>query len=408
MGYRRSQLGPVAVAGLTLNGTTVVRRLALMGYDVWALSHNPDEQGWHGRYGHKLRVPDPRDGGPAWRTFMREWASGFPDKVPVLPMSDVFVVAFDEAAANPDWPFPLHGLGSGLRTALTSKRGTFDLAANHAFPSPLTRWIQGRDELAAFAEEIGGEVLFKPEFSPAWRTEPARDAARDRKVVQGRTVDDLLQGYDEMAPFTPEVLAQEVIPGPDESLVYWCGFIGPGGEPGGSLVGRKWRVTPIHFGSASFVELIDAPAIEEQCLRFLSDLGYQGICGIEMKEDPRDGVAKLIEVNPRYGLWDDIGVPAGVDLAREAVESLRGAPTEARRPSRFGIRWLSVDRDASAFAQYHREGSLSLPRWIWSLRPPLYVNDLPVWRDPRYALYTLTHGFRKMRTKQRKRRSGSG
>ncbi len=73
-------------------------------------------------------------------------------------------------------------------------------------------------------------------------------------------------------------------------------------------------------------------------------MGRVRLCGVDPKEDPRDGVAKLIEVNPRYSLWDDSGIPVGVDLAHEAVDSLLGGPT---------------------------------------LRPPIVVNDLPLLRDPR-------------------------
>ena len=116
---------------------------------------------------------------------------------------------------------------------------------------------------------------------------------------------------------------EEVIPGPDDRLLYWCGFVGPEGRVGGRLVGRKRRIVPIHFGSATFVELVDAPDVEEQCERFLVSVGYQGLCGVELKRDPRDGVAKLIEVNARYSLWDDIGVPDRLrELADETWQAL--------------------------------------------------------------------------------------
>src|SRR5690606_14924076 len=191
--------------------------------------------------------------------------------------------------------------------------------------------------------------------------------------------------------------------GPDENLVYWCGFVGPEGRVGGRLVGRKRRIVPIHYGSATFVELVDAPDVEEQCERFLVDLGYEGLCGIELKRDPRDGIAKLIEVNPRYSLWDDIGVPVGVDIANEAVRSFFGDPTVPRRPRRFDQKWVELCRDVPAALAYRNEGLLSLGAWLWSLKPPIVVNDLPVLDDPGYALHMISRRFRKLRE-----RVGSG
>lgn len=328
---------------------------------------------------------------------MEQFAVRFEMPPVLLPMSDIFVLACDRAVQDfPDWPFHVHGMGSGIRTSLTGKRTTFEIAGQYGFPCPETRFINNREEAAQFWDELGSEVLIKPDLAPAWRSGAAAAVARDRKVIVARTLDELLTGYDEMAPFTPGVLAQEVIPGDDSCLLYWCGFLGPGGEVGGSLVGRKLRVIPIHYGSASFVQLVDMPAVDAQCIRFLSRLGYRGIGGIELKEDPRDGIAKLIEVNPRYGLWDDIGASLGVDLAREAVDAFCGRPVQRRSPSCYGRKWVSVGRDLSALRQYRREGSLSIPGWLRSLTPPLYVNDFPLLTDPRFAVQTVWSCARKL------------
>ena len=107
-------------------------------------------------------------------------------------------------------------------------------------------------------------------------------------------------------------------------------------------------------------------------------------------------MANLIEVNPRYSLWDDIGIPVGVDLAHEAVHSLLGGPTRRRRPDHFRQKWVELVRDTAIAREYRREGLLSWWSWLWSLRPPIVVNDLPVLRDPRYASHMITRRIRKL------------
>ncbi len=392
----KSELQPVVVVGLTLNGATVLRRLVHLGYAAWGLSFDLDEPGWHVAGATHLETPDPNDDFEGWVESLLTVARDFEDPLPLLPMSDVYVVALDRAASRLEGHYRMHGFGDGLRTSLTSKRGTFDLAEEHDFPRPVSRWVESRDELASFAEEIAGPVLVKPDFTFQWRKPSAAHVIGARKVATGDTLDDLLRLYDEIAQITPGVLAQDVIPGPDRNLVYRCGFMGPEGHVGGRLIGRKRRIVPIHYGSATFVELIDAPEVEDQCEQFLAAMGYQGLCGIELKQDPRDGKSKLIEVNPRYSLWDDIGIPVGVDLAHEAVRSLYGDPTVATRARHFRQKWVELGRDVPAALEYRKEGLLSTWNWLWSLRPPIVVNDLPILQDPGYAIHMVSRRMRKL------------
>lgn len=386
----------MVVAGLTLNGATVLRRLVKLGYSAHGLSFDRNEQGWYvSGAGHHL-TPNPRTDLDGWVDSLLAFAEQFEEPPPAIPMSDVHIVAFDEAAPRLAHAFRLHGFGSGLRTSLTSKRRTFALAEQHDFPRPVSRWIESRDELAAFAEELGAPVLIKPDLTYHWRSGEVAEIVGPRKVMIGEDVDDLLASYDEISHLSPGALAQEVIPGSDDCLVYWCGFVGPEGRVGGRLVGRKRRIVPIHYGSATFVELVDDPSVEAQCEAFLTAVGYQGLCGIELKRDPRDGVPKLIEVNPRYSLWDDIGVPVGVDVAHEAVRSLLGDPTEPSRPRHFRQKWVELTRDLPAAMAYRKEGLLTTGEWLQSLKPPIVVNDLPILSDPGYTAHMVGRRVRKL------------
>lgn len=190
---------PVIVAGLTLNGATVLRRMAKLGYAGHGLSFNPEEPGWHVGGVHHHRVPDPRDDFEGWMETLLQLADDFDVPPPVLPMSDVNVVAFDRAAPRLEGRYRLHGFGTGLRTLLTSKRCTFDRAEELDFPRPVSRWVESRDELAAFAEEVSGPVLIKPDFTYEWKTPAAEPIIGKRKVATGPNKAELLRAYDEIA-----------------------------------------------------------------------------------------------------------------------------------------------------------------------------------------------------------------
>jgi D-aspartate ligase len=384
-GSRSPRGHTVVLAGLSI-GMAAARRLIALGYDVWGVTHNTSQPGWYVTGLRRFRSPHPTQAFDGWLEAMHELARSVPGRPSLLAMSEHHVLAIDRGADQLRGDFLTLGLGSGLRTSLTAKRSTFELADQHDFPRPAWRYVEQRSELAEFVASQSGPVLIKPDISTDWKTGPAADIAARRKVISG-SAEHVLEEYDRIAQYAPNVVAQEVIPGPDDHLIYWCGVVGSDGRVGGRLVGRKRRVSPIHYGTATFVQLIDRPDVEEICEQFLRTIGYRGPCGIELKHDPRDGVPKLIEVNPRYSLWDDIGIPVGVDLAHETVRAQLGYPTVPARPKSFDQKWVDLGRDAAVAKYYRREHLITWPEWIRSLAPPIRVNDVPLGEDPRYVFH---------------------
>lgn len=120
-----------------------------------------------------------------------------------------------------------------------------------------------------------------------------------------------------------------------------------------------------------------------------------------------DGVAKLIEVNPRWGLWDDIGIPVGVDLAGEAVSALFGGSPQPHRPRHFRQKWVAVSWDLPVFFHYRSEGLITTARWLADYMPPIRINDLPLVSDFPYAMGQIRTLTRKL-CRELGRRLGGG
>ena len=379
----------VLIAGLHINGAGVLRNLARQGIKTCAFTHDAQSPGLWSRHAVKFLCPDPHSETEQWVEMIKRIAGRCRDKPVILPLSDHYVIALDRVAGQLDDHVHMHGFGSGLRTSLTSKRQTFDLAREHGFPIPKTVFIEDAAHLRDFWTDVGGPVLIKPEFSVDWRTDEARSIIGVVKAITAQSQDELLAVYDKTAPITSRLMAQEIIPGPDENLHYWAGFLGNDSRVRGQLIGQKIRIYPTHLGSATYVKLADRPDMEANCADFLNKIGYRGICGVELKLDPRDGVGKLIEVNPRYGMWDDIGVPQGVDLAGQAVRAAFGEEIKPCRPARFDQKWVNLLRDIRAFQGYRSEGLLGLSEWLNSLRPPIIVSDFPVFSDTSYVAGNL-------------------
>ena len=378
----------VIIAGLSTNGAALLRRFSRKGYKVCGLTHHPDAPGIRSRYGAKVVCANPAANLDEFVDDLRKISSFCRETPFILPVSDDYVIALDRTAPSLGNVIRCHGLGDGLRTRLTSKRHTFALADETDFPRPATIFIEEARQLTELWDRVQAPILIKPEFSLDWRTPEAKQKI-DAKAITANSREELVALYERLRPIAPRLMAQEVIPGPDSNLIYWAGFVGADGRVRGRVVGQKMRVYPIHLGSASFVRLVDMPEVEGNCESFLSNIGYRGICGVELKIDPRDNVGKLIEVNARFGLWDDIGVPAGVDIAEEAVRAAFGQDTAPHRPKQFRQKWLHAERDLGALLKYRAEGSLSIGEWLSSLKPPIMVNDLPMITDWPYGRHNL-------------------
>ena len=372
----QSDAAPLVVAGLYLPGISLLRSFGRRGIPAVGIDCDPLVLGFRSRYGQKAVCPNPLNQANDWVQFMRDLAKQLGRRAVLIPTSDRFVPALDAHADELSADYVFAHPSDRLLTKLTSKRDTFRLAAKFGFPIPLTCFPASEEELRAFIATAQFPCLIKPEFSKSWTAVGPDSPVYDKKVVPAGTADELSARYRQVVEIDPRVVVQEVIPGPDEFLLYFVCYMNRDQEMLGAFTGRKVRVTPIHFGSASYVQTMYDARLEEQCLAFLSSAGFWGICGIEVKQDERDGQRKLVEINPRYGLWDEIGQYIGVDIGYIAYCDLIGLPVVPAHAFQPHYRWVSLGRDVHAFLEYRREGLIDVRSWLASLRGPILWTDV--------------------------------
>lgn len=87
---------------------------------------------------------------------------------------------------------------------------------------------------------------------------------------------------------------------------------------------RRLRENPVSGGPGTFREAIYDDRLAAQGRRLLRSLNWTGLAMVEFKEDIRDGIAKLMEVNPRF--WGSIALPifSGVNFPVLAAKVTAG------------------------------------------------------------------------------------
>jgi predicted ATP-grasp superfamily ATP-dependent carboligase len=142
----------------------------------------------------------------------------------------------------------------------------------------------------------------------------------------------------------------------------------------GRFSGRKLRQTRESMGSARVGEAVWDEEVVESGTAMLRELDFHGVSQVEFKRDPRTGVLKLIEVNPRLWQWHGLSAECGVDLTRIAYWDLLGERREPLGSNRCGKRWsITLMAPDTAFQ-----------------RPP-YVDAVFARDDPKPG---LVHGAR--------------
>ena len=167
-------------------------------------------------------------------------------------------------------------------------------------------------------------------------------------------------------------------------------------EPRAVFVHRRLREYPMSGGPSTLRESVAAPELAELGVKLLRAMNWQGVAMVEFKVDPRDGVPKLMEVNPKF--WGSIALPiaAGIDfpflLYRLATEG--DVPPVATYQTGVQCRWL-IPGDILHFL-YNPQRFTLHPSFFQFRKDGLYYDLLdrddlgPLWGMFCSALTSLT------------------
>jgi predicted ATP-grasp superfamily ATP-dependent carboligase len=134
------------------------------------------------------------------------------------------------------------------------------------------------------------------------------------------------------------------------------------------FTGKKIRQHPIYTGATSLGILLDNPQVQESTRRLMKAVGYTGILDIGYRYDARDGMYKVLDINPRIGgtfrlfLADN-----GLDVVRAMYLDMTGQPIPAST-ARFGRKWMTEMADLKSCLDYRRDGKLTFAQWLRSFR----------------------------------------
>lgn len=196
-------------------------------------------------------------------------------------------------------------------------------------------------------------------------------------------------------------LIQEYIPQDDFQYKAEI-YIDRNGKIKSAVVFAKVRWYPIDGGSSTLNVTVDRPDIIDSCRRLLTEIGWRGYADIDLIQDPRDGIAKIIEINPRITGSVKICFKAGVNFSRQIVEDFVGDEVTPMMEYKKDIYLRYLQKDVLWFIKSPKRFS-SRPSWFNFSKSTDQIFDiadpLPFIVSSFDAVPKLYHDIKRRKTK---------
>ncbi|MBW2180408.1 MAG: ATP-grasp domain-containing protein [Deltaproteobacteria bacterium] len=247
-----------------------------------------------------------------------------------LPMEDETLVLISENhSIFSRWTY-LPFVSADKLAFARSKDRVLQLAETKGIPIPKTWYIESLAQLDELIDGLPYPVVIKPKTG---------SGALGVSYIQKKQ--DLKKRYLSIHRQYPYPLIQERIPA--EGAGYGVSLLfDENSTVKASFVHKRLREYPVSGGASTFRESVQNDEIRDMAVSLLKDLGWFGVAMVEFKQDPRDGVLKLMEINPRFWGSLSLAIASGVNFPYLLYKMSKGERFKPVENYKIGVkcRWL--------------------------------------------------------------------
>lgn len=239
---------------------------------------------------------------------------------------------------------------------VNDKGKLISLCQKLSIPTPTTFFFERIEDIANSASEFSFPMIIKPRrsiylTSKGWIKTSIEYASSHDDLIEK------LKNWDDSLPFP---MVQERIAGPG------CGafFLFNNGEEKVAFFHKRLREKPPSGGVSVLRESIPVhPKMEEYAVRLLKSLNWHGVAMVEFKQDLRDDLPKLMEINARFWGSLQLAIDSGVDFPYKFYQMAINGDTLPVIGYNTGIktRWLLGDLDHLLSRIFKISSLLNLP-----------------------------------------------
>lgn len=360
---------PVVVLGMTETGLGPARSLGRAGLRVIGVDYTPGI-GFKSRYVSPRLCPHPIHEIDAFEGFLIDLAREISGRPVLLLTADDFALSVARIRDRIEPYYLMNTPDVELIERITDKFQQAEAASSLGIPIPRTVLLDDPSKLSLVKSELAFPVFVKGRSSSLWQ-----EVTCDIKGFVAASEDELYSGSKPFFDRGLNLLAQEIVAGPDTNLFLVCVYMTPAGVPSLVFILRKLRQFPARFGVGAFVVSEQCEELADLAVRLFKGLGYRGIGSAEFKKDDRDGKYKLIELNPRFWQQNSLASACGMDFSLAFHSDLTGGEVEPIADFTEGIKWVNLELDLRSFQEYRLNGALTVRKWRESMVGPKVISD---------------------------------
>lgn len=347
------------------NGLGLIRALGREGLDVYLLDENKYNLGRYSKFCKKYLNP------PYWTDQPEKFVEYLEqqkekhdlDKPIVFPTHNdqVFVLSkYKERLQEnflvtvPDWE---------VTEKCYNKIYTYKIAEEIGIPIPESHYVRDGIDLDEVDDLMEYPFIIKPGIMHRFYEHIGK------KAFKVENFKDLKEKYDEAcnAVDPEELIFQEIISGGPEKL-YSHGVFFKDGKEIRSLTKISKRQVPMDFGTSTYVEKTESNEVREMSKKILEHIGYNGLCEVEFKKDPRDGEYKFFEINPRPWKWHSLFLANGINLPYLLYKDMKGEELDIDSDWKIeDIKWIDFYTDVYISLKEIVGGRLSIRDYVSSV-----------------------------------------
>ena len=261
-----------------------------------------------------------------------------------------------------------------------NKQETMEICMDNKIPCPITK--REDQDLYDFVNQVGFPLIAKPRMA---------NGSRGLKIVKDlKTLEELIRTK---AIILDDYVIQEFIPQSGKQFNIHL-FRDEKGIITSNLVTEKSRWFPVDGGASCLCRTYWDGRIAKECARLLHAVDWKSYCEIEMIVDPRDGIAKVMEINGRASASIKIMDLAGINVSQQMLQLAYGIPVETYGIQKDDIRLRCLITDVLWFIK-SKDRFTRKPNWfspirthdaLFSLSDPVpffayIIKEIPKYRD---------------------------
>jgi predicted ATP-grasp superfamily ATP-dependent carboligase len=261
------------------------------------------------------------------------------------------------------------------------KKETYNVAIKAGIPIPLTIYPSNMEEASAIIGKIKYPIMIKP------RNRDNFVEIFNTKLFIVNKEEDLKHKLELCFRYKLKVIITEIIPGDDTQLFAYNFYISTNGNELAGACQQKLRQSPPNYGIARVMKTVVNNDVIELSRRFLNHLpGFFGQGHLEFKYDIRDRKYKLMEMNGRITLQNELFAKAGVNFPYIYYQEWSGTKPEKINKYTKNIYWINLWEDIYNTLFRNKEENYS---FLYYLKPYLRKNIFAIERlqDPKPAVY---------------------